>query len=538
MSGGMASSFLMAPGGSLTGRLRVPGDKSISHRAIMLGGHRRGRDPHQRLPGGRGCARHPGGLPRAWGCEIEGPEAGRVRVHGVGLRGLKAPDGPLDMGNSGTSMRLLAGLLAGQSFPVTLIGDASLSRRPMRRVTEPLALMGARIDDQRRRHGAAAHPAGAAADGYRLSRCRWPAPRSNRACCWPGSMPQGETCVTEPAPTRDHTERMLTGFGYPVRRQGARVCLTGGGRLTRLPAAGPGGHLLGRLFPGGGQHRAGFRSDCWRMSASIRPGSASSISCAPWAPISSCSTGAPRAASRWRICGCAAAPLKGIRIPVDQVPLAIDEFPGHLHRRRLRRGRDLLTGAEELRVKESDRIQVMADGLTPLGIAAEPLPDGIRIVGGTARPRRRRSTPMAITGSPWPLPWPACAPRAPSRFATAPMCETSFPGLPPGRRRAVGGMRDREDFDAAWLQPRCRSPVPVITIDGPSGTGKGTIAALLADAPGLALPGQWRALSGAGAGGRTRAGIDLDDGRGPGALAGGAAADLSRRVGSCWMART
>ncbi|TNF55755.1 MAG: 3-phosphoshikimate 1-carboxyvinyltransferase, partial [Gammaproteobacteria bacterium] len=139
------SRFAVAPGGALRGRLRVPGDKSISHRAIMLGALADGETRVSGFLEGEDSLATLAAF-RAMGVPISGPEGGRVVIRGLGREGLRAPAGPLDLGNSGTSMRLLSGLLAGQGFPVTLIGDASLSRRPMRRVTEPLTLMGARIE--------------------------------------------------------------------------------------------------------------------------------------------------------------------------------------------------------------------------------------------------------------------------------------------------------------------------------------------------------------------------------------------------------
>jgi len=222
--------FHVRPGGALRGRLRVPGDKSISHRSIMLGaladgvtavsGFLEGEDSLATLRAFR-----------QMGVRIEGPVDGRVTIHGVGLRGLRPPAGPLDLGNSGTSMRLMAGLLAGQGFECTLVGDASLSRRPMRRVTDPLASMGARIEATER--GTAPlriHPVpGLTGIHYEMPVA---SAQVKSSLLLAGLYAQGETCVIEPAPTRDHTERMLAGFGYAVRRDGNRACVRGGGRLT------------------------------------------------------------------------------------------------------------------------------------------------------------------------------------------------------------------------------------------------------------------------------------------------------------------
>ncbi len=314
------------------------------------------------------------------GVVIDGPNAGEVRVHGVGMHGLHPPGHALDMGNSGTSMRLLAGLLAGQSFPVTLAGDASLSRRPMRRVTEPLAMMRARIATSE--NGTAPlhiePAAGLAGIDYVLPVA---SAQVKSSVLLAGLSASGETCVTEPARTRDHTERMLTAFGYSVRRQGARVCLTGGGRLSgcrlAIPAdissaafllvgasIAPGSDLLLEAV-GINPTRVGIINILRAMGADIELLDRRTAGSEPLADIRVCS-----------------ARLKGIRIPLDQVPLAIDEFPAIFIAAACAEGETILTGAEELRVKESDRIQVMADGLARLGILAEPRPDGIRIVGG------------------------------------------------------------------------------------------------------------------------------------------------------------
>lgn len=237
MSGGMASRFLMAPGGALRGRLRVPGDKSISHRAIMLGALAEGQTRVSGFLEGEDSLATLAAF-RAMGVRIQGPEAGDLIIDGLGLRGLKAPAGPLDLGNSGTSMRLLCGLLAGQGFAVTLAGDASLTRRPMRRVTEPLTRMGARIETSS--SGTAPLRIQPVAQLQGIDYAMPVASAQVKSCVLlAGLFAQGRTCVSEPAPTRDHTERMLAGFGYPVQRQGATVCLEGGGRLLGRALAVP-----------------------------------------------------------------------------------------------------------------------------------------------------------------------------------------------------------------------------------------------------------------------------------------------------------
>ena len=220
--------FSVKPGGKLQGRLRVPGDKSISHRSIMLGSLAKGVTEVTGFLEGEDALATLNAF-RKMGVRIEGPDNGRVTIHGVGMHGLSAPEGPLDLGNSGTSMRLLCGLLAGQGFEVTLTGDSSLSGRPMRRVTEPLKEMGADISTTAA--GTAPltiHPL------KQLQGIDYQLPVASaqvKSCLLlAGLYAAGDTSVTEPAPTRDHTERMMSGFGYDVCRQGPKASVTGGGR--------------------------------------------------------------------------------------------------------------------------------------------------------------------------------------------------------------------------------------------------------------------------------------------------------------------
>ncbi len=371
--------LLVQPGGRLSGRVRVPGDKSISHRSIMLGSIADGVTEVSGFLEGEDSLATLNAF-RAMGVRIDGPDDGRVVIHGVGRAGLRAPDGPLDLGNSGTSMRLLSGLLAGQPFPVTLIGDASLSSRPMKRVTEPLARMGARIDVTANGSAPLKLRGGAELHGIRYA---LPVASAQVKSCLllAGLYADGETCVTEPAPTRDHTERMLTGFGYPLRRDGATVCLQGGGSLMGcrldVPAdiSSAAFFLVGASIATGSdltlEHvginptRDGVINILRRMGADIKVLNRRDVGGEPVADLQVRS-----------------AALKGIRIPEDQVPLAIDEFPALFIAAACADGETLLSGAEELRVKESDRIQVMTDGLNTLGVQVEATPDGIRIQGG------------------------------------------------------------------------------------------------------------------------------------------------------------
>jgi len=372
--------FIASPGGKLTGDVRVPGDKSISHRSIMFGSLADGTTRVHGFLDGDDCLATLNAF-RAMGVEIEGPDNGEVVIHGVGIDGLKQPANTLDMGNSGTSMRLMTGLLSGQSFDTTLVGDGSLMSRPMRRVTDPVQSMGATLSTAK---------AGTAPidiiGGAALKAIEYELPVASaqvKSCVLlAGLYAQGKTCVTEPAPTRDHTERMLRGFGYAVDNpSGSLVCLQGGGRLTATEIDVPADISSAAFFMVGAsiaegsditlQHvgmnptRTGVIDILRLMGADISVSNEQEVGGEPVADIRVRST-----------------QLKGIRIPEELVPLAIDEFPAIFVAAACASGETILTGAEELRVKESDRIAVMADGLKILGVDAEPTADGIVIQGG------------------------------------------------------------------------------------------------------------------------------------------------------------
>lgn len=377
--------YTVQPGGRMNGRIRVPGDKSISHRSIMLGsiaegitevtGFLEGEDALATLQAFRDM-----------GVVIEGPERGRVRVHGVGLHGLKPAPGPLYVGNSGTSMRLLSGILSAQPFDTVMTGDASLAKRPMERIAKPLRLMGADIQTtgERGTPPVSVHGVSTAAKGG-LKGIHYDMPVASAqvksGVLLAGLWADGETSVTEPAPTRDHTERMLKGFGYEVKVQGATASLRGGGKLTATKIDVPSDISSAAFFlvaasiapnsdltlehVGINPTRVGVINILKAMGGNLEVFNEREIGGEPVADI------------RVR-----SAQLKGINIPEDQVPLAIDEFPALFIAAACAEGTTVLTGAEELRVKESDRIQVMADGLAILGISAQPTPDGIVIEGG------------------------------------------------------------------------------------------------------------------------------------------------------------
>ncbi|OUS31768.1 bifunctional prephenate dehydrogenase/3-phosphoshikimate 1-carboxyvinyltransferase [Gammaproteobacteria bacterium 45_16_T64] len=371
--------FVARPGGKVSGAIRVPGDKSISHRSIMLGALADGTTEVEGFLEGEDALATLQAF-RDMGVVIEGPTNGHVKVFGVGVNGLKAPPGPLYVGNSGTSMRLLSGLLAAQAFDSELTGDESLSGRPMGRVANPLREMGAKIetcDD--------GTPPVKITGGQVLTPLRYDMPMASaqvKSCVLlAGLYANGETSVVEPAPTRDHTERMLRGFGYAVRTEGSRATLVGGGSLEAtdidVPAdissaaffmvaasITPGADLLLKHV-GINPTRIGIINILRLMGADITLENEAEAGGEPVADI------------RVRY-----APLKGIDIPEDQVPLAIDEFPVLFVAAACAEGRTTLTGAEELRVKESDRIQVMADGLLALGVDIQPTEDGAVINGG------------------------------------------------------------------------------------------------------------------------------------------------------------
>lgn len=372
--------FKINPGGFLKGEARVPGDKSISHRSVILGSLAEG------VTHVKGFLEAEDALAtlqafRDMGVKIDGPENGELTIYGVGKNGLKAPQKELYLGNSGTSMRLLSGLLAGQPFNSVLTGDKSLSGRPMKRVTEPLAKMGANIKTTEK--GTA--PLQITGMAGKLKGIDYALPMASaqvKSCLLlAGMYAQGETSVTEPAPTRDHTERMLTGFHYPVKKEGNKASITSEGQLTAMEIDVPGDISSAAFFLVGASIAPG--SDLLLKHVGINPTRTGIIDILKL-------MGARIDVLNERIVGgepvadlhVVHRPLKGIDIPEELVPLAIDEFPVLFVAAACAEGCTRLTGAEELRVKESDRIQVMADGLRILGVDAQPTPDGMIINGG------------------------------------------------------------------------------------------------------------------------------------------------------------
>lgn len=378
----MSLTFRIEPGGALKGRICVPGDKSISHRSIMLAsiaegvtritGFLEGEDAIATL-----------NVFRALGVRIEGPGRGNVTVHGVGLRGLKEPRQVLDCGNAGTAMRLLAGLLAGQAFDCELTGDDSLRQRPMQRVAEPLNSMGARIGTAE-----GGRPPLKIRGTLALRGVSYAMPVASAqvksALLLAGLYAEGRTCVTEPAPTRDHTERMLQAFGCTVEKSGSTVCVKSGGTLRATPIEVPADISSAAFFMVGASIAPG--SDVTLEHVGINPTRTGVIEIlrlmgADLQVLNQRTAGGEPVADI-RVRG---TELRGIQVPRELVPLAIDEFPMLFIAAANAKGKTVVTGAEELRVKESDRIQVMADGLKALGVQAEPTSDGMRITGGPYR---------------------------------------------------------------------------------------------------------------------------------------------------------
>jgi len=314
------------------------------------------------------------------GVAIDGPDEGSVTIQGVGLNGLSRPGQALDLGNSGTSMRLLSGLLVGQEFDSVLIGDQSLSQRPMQRIISPLKRMGASIAPSSQGTAPLCIQGGHVLEGVSYE---MPVASAQVKSCLllAGIYAKGKTCITEPVRTRNHTETMLKGFSYPVQVVDRRICINPGEALTATEIDIPGDisaaafFLVGAIITPGSRleinhvgmnpTRIGILSILRLMGAEIEIKNETVVGGEPVADL------------------CVGfSQLRGIEIPQDLVPLAIDEFPIVFIAAACAEGETCLKGAAELKVKESDRIQVMANGLNQLGIKAIPEADGILIEGG------------------------------------------------------------------------------------------------------------------------------------------------------------
>ena len=373
--------FTILPGKkSFQGKFSVPGDKSVSHRSIMFGAIAEGTTHVTGFLEGEDALATLQAF-RDMGVSIEGPKNGEVTIHGVGVNGLKAPASALYMGNSGTSMRLLSGMLSAQKFDSVMTGDASLSKRPMERIAKPLREMGAQIQTTGE-HGT---PPVSITGNQALQGIHYDLPMASAqvksGILLAGLWAAGETSVTEPEPTRDHTERMLRAFGYDVKTEGNRISLQGGGKLVGTEIQVPSDISSAAFFMVGAAITEG--SDVTLEAVGINPTRTGVIEILK-------QMGADITVENERIAGGepiadiriqGTRTLKGIHMPEDQVPLAIDEFPALFIAAACAEGQTVLTGAAELRVKESDRIQVMADGLKTMGIDCTPTDDGIIIEG-------------------------------------------------------------------------------------------------------------------------------------------------------------
>ena len=445
----------------------VPGDKSVSHRALMLGSVADGTTEISGFLAGEDCLATLAAM-RAMGVSIERPTDTDVVVHGVGLDGLEAPSDALDLGNSGTAMRLMAGLLAGQAFDATLTGDASLTSRPMQRVITPLSRMGARIGSHDgkpplRIHGA--NPLKGIAYEMPVASAQ-----VKSSVLLAGLYADGEMHVTEPAVTRDHTERMFATMGVSVDRADGRIGLAPGQQLKgcniRVPAdlSSAAFVMLAVLLSenatvvirdvGVNPTRTGVIDILQGMGADISLENPQLHGEEPAADI------------RVR-----SSQLHGGPVDPELVSLAIDEFPVLFVAAAAARGKTVFSGLEELRVKESDRIATMVEGLRNLGIEVEETPDGAIVHGGSfsggtveSFDDHRVAMSLAIAGS---------VASGPVTVRNVDAVDTSFPGF-------------CDCMQALGVDVRADTP-RVIAIDGPSGSGKGTIARLVAEELGYAL---------------------------------------------------
>ncbi len=369
--------FSWPSGDALNGAIELPGDKSISHRAVMLGALAEGVTRVQGFLNSADCLATVEVM-RRLGVRIEhlGTE---LRIHGVGLHGLQAPAEPLDCGNSGTAMRLLAGLLSAQPFNSVLIGDASLQQRPMRRIIEPLTAMGAQI------HAEQGTPPLHITGGHTLHAIAYRSPIASaqvKSCVMlAGLYATGVTEISEPVRSRNHTETMLRGFGCAVTVADLTVQVAGGQNLKAQTLSVPADPSSAAFFvvlalclpqarltlPGVGINptRDGLLRILQAMGARIELNNHALTGGEPVADLVVHSS-----------------PLRGVDVPVDWLPSAIDELPVLCIAAACAEGVTRIRGAEELRHKESDRIAVMVAGLRACGVRCEEFPDGMHIHGG------------------------------------------------------------------------------------------------------------------------------------------------------------
>ena len=418
--------WFVPPARRFEGEVRVPGDKSVSHRVVMLGSIANGTTEVTGFLEA-GDTRATLGAFRALGVTVVSDGKGEVMIRGVGRDGLARPAGPLYLGNSGTGLRLLAGLLAGQSFDSTLTGDESLSRRPMRRIAEPLGRMGARVETA---------PGGTpplAIGGRQLTggehRLEVASAQVKSCLLFAGLYAGGRTAVEETAPSRDHTERMLAGFGYEVERSRGEVAVVGGGELTGQAVSVPADLSSAAFFlvgaciaargririPGVGVNptRNGVLRILERMGASVALQNRRESG---GEPVADLVAGASR--------------LRGIEIEGDLVALGIDEIPVLLLAAARAQGSTVVRGAAELRVKESDRLAAMEEGLRRLGVSVEARPDGMIVHGQRAPFRAARVASHGDHRIAMTFALAALAAEGPVEIEDCTNVATSFPGFP------------------------------------------------------------------------------------------------------------
>lgn len=420
----MSLDWLAGQAAPLRGEITVPGDKSISHRALILAAI------------AQGCSRIDGFLEgedtRATariltqlGVRIDAPAPSERVVHGVGLDGLVGTDEDLDCGNAGTGMRLLAGLLAGQNFSSRLVGDASLSARPMGRVIAPLTAMGARIDA---REGGL--PPLIIHSNYSIQPIDYKVPVASAqvksAILLAALYAPGETIVREPHPTRDYTERMLAAFGWPLTFEPGLVRLSGRHRLHAIDVSVPSDFSSAAFFLVAASLIPGSELIVKRVGMNPRRTGLLTALRLMGADISALNPAehGGEAVADLRV---RHAPLHGIDVPEALVPDMIDEFPALFVAACLASGTTRIDGAAELRVKESDRLASMANALSTLGASILETPAGAIIEGGVlrggcvhSRGDHRIAMSLAIAGQ--------CA-VGEVRIGDCANVDTSFPGF-------------------------------------------------------------------------------------------------------------
>ncbi|MEM8844666.1 MAG: 3-phosphoshikimate 1-carboxyvinyltransferase [Pseudomonadota bacterium] len=371
--------YIVKPNQQALGEITVPGDKSISHRAIMLASIAEGKTTITGFLHGEDCLATLKVF-QQMGVQIEYQADGNITVCGVGRNGLVQPESTLDLGNSGTSIRLLTGLLAGQPIATKLIGDQSLMKRPMRRVCDPLLQMGANLETAEN-----GTPPIMIMPVDKLQGISYRLPVASAqvksAILLAGLFAQGKTEIIESKSTRDHTERMLQSFNYPIEVNNGSISIEGGFKLQATDIQVPADLSSAAFFivasciakqgeitihnVGINQTRIGVLEILKEMNASIEITNHAMMGGEPTASITARSS-----------------ELKGIDVPVHLVPAAIDEFPIICIAAACADGLTRVTQAEELRVKESDRIAQVAKGLSTLGVEVEEFPDGLTIQGG------------------------------------------------------------------------------------------------------------------------------------------------------------